>query len=510
MMGTAAVSALPPGFTRIAKAAPAPADERVKKVALDPRRPQYHLLPAANWMNDPNGPIYFHGHYHMFYQYNPNGAVWGDMHWGHAISQDMIHWRHLPVALAPTPGGPDADGCFSGTAVIQDGRVVLLYTGVRSAPEDEATIKDGIHSLREAQCLAVADDSSLLTFTKRAQPVVAAPPAGMRVTGFRDPSPWRQEDRWYMVVGSGILHQGGAILLYRSNDLRTWEFLHVAAGGTGNEKGASNPVDSGDMWECPDLFALGRKHVLIYSTQGKARWQTGVFDQKEMIFHPEKMGTLDWGSYYAPKTQLDRAGNRILWGWIQETRPVEEYKAAGWAGMMSLPRVLTLDENGQLRVDISPAVDQLRKSQQRIQVTPNEEQNQRQIGALRLEQCCGEVLCSVQKPAAPFELSLGDSTGNGAPWITLKYDPLRSSQIWVDSQVISVPQGEKENLEIHLYVDGSVIEVFLSKQAACTKRFNYPGDRAPAMSLKWAGKTTDIKVLSVWQLSPISSDRLTS
>src|SRR3978361_844091 len=83
----------------------------------DVLRPQFHLLPAANWMNDPDGPIYWNDHYHMFYQYNPNGAFWGDMHWGHAISTDMVHWKHLPLALSPTPGGPDADGCFTGTSL---------------------------------------------------------------------------------------------------------------------------------------------------------------------------------------------------------------------------------------------------------------------------------------------------------------------------------------------------------------------------------------------------------
>src|ERR1700679_3902797 len=84
-------------------------------LAKDPLRPQFHLLPPANWINDPNAPIYWHGNYHMLYQYNPDGAYWGDMHWGHAISTDMIHWKHLPMALSPMPGGPDADGCFTGT-----------------------------------------------------------------------------------------------------------------------------------------------------------------------------------------------------------------------------------------------------------------------------------------------------------------------------------------------------------------------------------------------------------
>ena len=87
----------------------------------DPLRPGYHYLPARNWMNDPCGPIYFNGQYHMFHQYNPHGALWGDMHWAHAVSPDMVHWTRLPIALAPTPGSADAEGCFTGSAVVQDG-----------------------------------------------------------------------------------------------------------------------------------------------------------------------------------------------------------------------------------------------------------------------------------------------------------------------------------------------------------------------------------------------------
>lgn len=97
-------------------------------LASDPRRPQYHFLPPANWMNDPNGPIYWMEKYHLFYQYNPGATVWGDMHWGHAVSEDMVHWRHLPPALSPTPGGPDAAGCFTGSAIVRDGAVSVVYT----------------------------------------------------------------------------------------------------------------------------------------------------------------------------------------------------------------------------------------------------------------------------------------------------------------------------------------------------------------------------------------------
>src|SRR5579871_6203423 len=110
-----------------------------RDIAHDPLRPAYHLLPPHNWMNDPNGPIWWKGKYHLFYQLNPHAAVWGDVHWGHAISTDMLHWRHQPVALAPTPGGPDSEGCFSGSAVVFEGKPTILYTGVQNAPPDQVT-----------------------------------------------------------------------------------------------------------------------------------------------------------------------------------------------------------------------------------------------------------------------------------------------------------------------------------------------------------------------------------
>jgi beta-fructofuranosidase len=308
-------------------------------LSQDPLRPQYHLLPAKNWMNDPNGPIYWKGKYHMFFQYNPRGAVWGDMHWNHAVSEDMIRWRHMPVAMAPTPGGPDEEGVFSGTAFVQDGRVGMMYTGVKKSSLEDATIKDS--SLQETQCIAMANDDDLSSFTKIPNPVIAKPPAGMNVNGFRDPSPWKQGDWWYTPIACGFPDIGGSILLYRSKDLRSWEFVKILV----QRQPSFEAYMPWDVWECPEFFALGDRHVLLFSTRGKAFWQSGHFDTEKLTFTPKQMGILDYGSYYAPKTQLDAKGNRILWGWIQESRPVAEHKKAGWAGMMSLPRVMSIDED---------------------------------------------------------------------------------------------------------------------------------------------------------------------
>ena len=485
------------------------AAEDSNALAADPRRPRFHLLPAANWMNDPNGPIYWNGKYHMFFQYNPHAAVWGDMHWYHSVSPDMVHWKHLPVAFAPTPGGPDSEGVFTGTAVVRDGQVVVLYTAVRSVPEEQATIRDGAHSLLETQCLATTTDPELKTWSKLPTPVLATPPPGMQVNGFRDPSPWRQGDGWYMVLGSGIENKGGAVLLYKSKNLRSWEFVHVLAARDGFGAHSPEPFDPWEVWECPDFFPLGKKHVLICSVAGKAYWQSGTLDPATMQFQSEHSGLLDYGSYYAPKTQLDKNGNRIIWGWITESRPEAEFKAAGWAGLMSLPRVLTLDTEGRLRTRVASEVDQLRGREQKLDGTALEAAKASQIAAMRIEAYSGEVLCTARRANDPYALALQSADG-ATTWIALKYDPLHPNQIMVDARPLPISLEEGEDLELHFYVDGSVIELFVNQRAAWTKRFYPAGSSAQDLRLSWTGKTANLHSLSVWQMSPISADRLTT
>lgn len=479
------------------------------RLAHDPRRPQFHLLPAANWMNDPNGPIYWNNRYHIFFQYNPNGSYWGDMHWAHAVSPDMVHWKHLPIALSPTPGGPDAAGCFTGTVVVDKGVATALYTGVVDASLHNATINDGEHLFRESQCLATSTDPELKTWTKLREPVISAPPAGMKVTGFRDPCPWMLGDWWYMAVGSGEHGRGGDVLLYRSKDLRRWDYLHVLASGAGSGKNAPNPVASGDMWECPDFFPLDGKHVLIYGSTGGVHWQSGIFDEKEMRFHAQRSGILDHGSFYAAKTQLDANRNRIVWGWIPEARPLAEYKAAGWAGMMSLPRVLTLDTDGQLRIEISPAVHVLRGREQKL--VPSADVAA-QIAHFAIENAAGEILAGIRPGREPFTFALTGRLPRGQlsePLVKLEFDPKTPDQIFADGKPMPFRAQPRQPIELHIYVDGSVAEVVVQNSATYTKRFYYPGAVAPKVQLQIEGPAT-IESLSMWQIDPISSGRLTT
>ncbi|VTM59124.1 glycoside hydrolase family protein 32 [Klebsiella pneumoniae] len=208
--------------------------------------PHYHLAARAGWINDPNGLVWFDGWYHAFYQHHPYSTQWGPMHWGHARSKDLVHWEHLPVALAPE-GPEDKDGCFSGSAVVDGDTLALIYTGHKfhGDPGDEA-------NLYQVQCLATSRDG--IHFER--QGMVVDTPPGMH--HFRDPKVWREGDCWYMIVGA---REGdtGQVRLYRSADLRQWQ-----------DAGVLDEAEStmGYMWECPDFFTLNGKRVLMFSPQG--------------------------------------------------------------------------------------------------------------------------------------------------------------------------------------------------------------------------------------------------
>ncbi len=432
-------------------------------IAHDPDRPDYHLLPPHNWMNDPNGPIFWKGKYHLFYQLNPSAAVWGDMHWGHATSTDMVHWQHEPIALAPTPGGEDSAGCFSGSAVVFDGHPVILYTGVRRVPPGQATILDKANNLRECQMLATGTDDSLNQWTKYMRPIIAAPPNHIASTGFRDPCVWFEDGAWWMIVGSGMRGIGGCALLYRAkkdSNLTEWEYLHPLASGKKNGKAwpgtAQDVVDSGEMWECPDFFELGNQHCLLYSTERKVLWQSGTY--AGLHFTPQQSGLLDHGAYYAPKSFMAPDGRRILWGWIPETRPEAAFARAGWAGAMSLPRVLHVSETGKLQMEPAAEVNSLRQREEAFTLDQHQTHNHL-LQALKME-----LLVTGLTNGQQLELNLRQ----------------HGETIWsvaIDGGTGVARCGETsfgvrldETPSLRLFLDGSVIESFFGKSEACTAR----------------------------------------
>lgn len=307
-------------------------------------RPLFHLSARCGWMNDPNGFSYHQGAYHLFYQYHPYDSHWGPMHWGHAVSRDLLRWDYLPCALAPDTAY-DGGGCFSGSALtLPDGRQLLMYTGVE---------KTDAPRKRQTQNLAVGDG---LDYEKLPQnPVIGATllPPGDSPFDFRDPRVLRQPDgSWLAYAACDRAGCGGAILRFRSEDLLRWRF-----DGTVLE----NRNRLGLMWECPDLFRLDGTDVLLISAQDMLpegfEYHNGngtvVFlgrlDAESGRFVPESDHALDYGiDFYAPQTVLTPDGRRVMIGWLQNWDTCNQhFRSLPWFGQMSLPRELFV-QNGRL------------------------------------------------------------------------------------------------------------------------------------------------------------------
>ena len=297
-------------------------------------RPGYHLAPPAGWMNDPNGVVYFRGEYHVFYQHHPFDAQWGRIYWGHAKSADLVHWQHLPIALAPGDD-VDHDGCFSGSAVVCGDTLALIYTGHTWLGDvgDERFI-------RQVQCLATSTDG--IHFVKHGAVIDRAPQD--TIMHFRDPKVWQEDDCWYLIAGAR-LGDRPLLPLYRSTDLHTWEFLdYVSAGSEGD----------GYMWECPDLFRLNGRDVLLYSPQGMQadgydrlnKYQTGYrVGQLDSAWHftGGPFIELDNGhDFYAAQTLLAADGRRLVWAWLDMWESPMPSQAHHWCGMLGVPRELEL------------------------------------------------------------------------------------------------------------------------------------------------------------------------
>lgn len=459
------------------------------RFAGDPHRPRYHFTPPANWLNDPNGLIRWNGRYHLFYQYNPAGPFHNTIHWGHATSEDLLHWRDEPVALAPSPDGPDRDGCWSGCAVDDDGTPTILYTG-----------GDG---RRQLPCLATSADPRLGTWNKDPDnPVIAAPPSDLDLLStehwaveFRDHAVWRDGDTWYQLIGSGVVDEGGAVLLYSSPDLREWEYEGpLLVGDDGH----------GTVWECPELLDLGDRSLLHVSNYEDVVYFLG--DLTDGAFEITTRGVLDHGDFYAPQSLRD--GDRLLtWGWLPETRDERAQWDAGWSGALSLPRVLSLDGDGRLRQRPAEEVTDLRTRRVAAAV-PNALDNERRAldaGGRTLEIDLEIAL----DDAEAFELSVFESADRGER-TAVRYhsegevvvDRSASSRTGVgtaDAQRMPATPYD-EPLSLRAFLDGSVIELYTNGRRCLTSRV-YPEADSTGISVAAEGGRASLTV-DIWELEP--------
>ena len=319
------------------------------------KRQTLHLKAPDNWVNDPNGFIYYKGYYHLFFQYFPYGPRWGTMHWGHAVSKDLVTWEHKGLALYPTTRA-DQNGCFSGSAIEEDGKLYLVYTGVRYEvvnPDDPHTCLD--EQFESSQLMISSEDG--FHFDNEHDKEVIIPPVTDAAIGdrthTRDPKIWCGKDAWYLVLGSTIKEEYGEVLFYRSEDLHTWSYVNKSYKGP----------DYGWMWECPDYFRTEGGDVLLLSAMGllkngeKEKNQSicfsVTFDEASCRMDiPDQYQYLDYGlDLYAPQTTLDKDGRRIMTAWVRMPKVTED----GWIGMFCSPRVVGV-KDGHICFEMHPNI----------------------------------------------------------------------------------------------------------------------------------------------------------
>lgn len=313
------------------------------------QRTGFHFQPQKNWMNDPDGPLVYKGWYHLFYQYNPDSAIWGNITWGHAISRDLVQWYYLELAMVPDQWY-DINGVWTGSATfLQDGRLAMLYTG---------STNESVQ-VQNLAFPADPEDPLLQNWTKSEANPVLVPPQGIGLTDFRDPTTgWLSEDGvWRIIIGSK-LNKTGIAMIFKTQDFVQYE-----------EEGILHQVSGTGMWECVDFYPVnasgtaagldtsvtgpGVKHVLKASFDDDKHdyYAVGTYNVANQTFVPDDpemdVGTglrLDYGKYYASKTFYDPVRQRrIIWGWVGETDSEQDDLLKGWASLQTVPRSVWFD-----------------------------------------------------------------------------------------------------------------------------------------------------------------------
>ncbi|MCM3258914.1 glycoside hydrolase family 32 protein [Paenibacillus lautus] len=476
-------------------------------------RNAYHFSPQKNWMNDPNGMVYFKGEYHLFYQHHPFGTTWGPMHWGHAVSKDLVSWEELPIALAPDEHGT----IFSGSAVVdwnnssgffdEGPGLVAIFTHHHDV--------QGAQQMMQYQSLAYSKDEGR-TWTKYdGNPVLGHD----SYVDFRDPKVFWHEpsSQWVMIVACGQ-----TVCLYRSSNLKEWVFASEFGEGIGFHDG---------VWECPDLFPLatedsGVRWVMLvsigddpaYVEGSRTQYFIGDFDGTTFMPDERSKGEVRWLDYgrdnYAGVSWSDipaADGRRLFIGWMSNWKYANLTPTDGWRGAMTLVRELKLETlEGEVTVTQQPVreMEAHRTGVLSLHGVAVEEAAAR-LAAVRLESC--EIL--VRFDAA---FSLGLKVRTGLEQETLVGWDAGSAEVYVDRSRSGQADFHKDfpgkhsaqlktsgsMLELRIFVDRSSVELFADRGQAVITDLIYPD---PASTGITVFADDDRKVIESFHIYEVSS-----
>ena len=492
-------------------------------------RPKFHFSPAAKWMNDPNGMFFYEGEYHLFYQYYPDSTVWGPMHWGHAVSTDLVHWQHLPIALYPDSLGY----IFSGSAVVdwkntsgfgKNGQppIIAIFT-----QHDMAGEKAGRKDF-QYQSIAYSNDRGR-TWTKyEGNPVVPNPNS---IRDFRDPKvTWDDASNQWVMVFAAFDH----VKIWGSKDLKNWQHLS----DWGKEYGAH-----GGVWECPDLFPITvegtgeKKWVLLQSLNpggpnggSGTQYFVGSFDGKKFTLDPDfepyvTKGNAAWLDYgrdnYAGVTWSDvpkEDGRRLYIGWMSNWDYAVRVPTDVWRSATTLPRSLILKKTEEgYRIYSQPVkeLEGLRSAAQKIQ-------NTEIANALDLTQQLGfspsqtEIVLNFEMEDTTANFGVELSNGKGEKY-RIGYDAA-TNQFYSDrtqsgnfafspkfgAKVHTAPRISKDkNISLHLFFDAASAELFADGGATVLTDIFFPSENFS--KVKIYAENGKVKLLNgeAWSLKSI-------
>jgi len=479
-------------------------NESRKAMAGDPYRPIYHYVNPEGRLNDPNGLCFWQGRWHLFYQaYPPEDPR---QHWGHAVSDDLIHWRDLPLAIYPNP----EDKCFSGAALVEEDRVIAMY-----------------HGTRVGNMVAVSSDPLLLNWKKvsgKAVIPMAAPDGSPLPYRVFDPCIWKKDDIYYSLSGGTLPGPGGkpvrANFLFRSKNLATWEYLHPFA-----ENDRYSLV--GDDGACPYFWPIGDKHILLhFSHMSGGKYLLGDYDKERDKFVVTGGGDFNFGPYgpagvHAPSAAPDGEDGVIVIFNMNPSKPTE-----GWNQIMTLPRRLTLIDKDHLAIEPAGDIESLRREHQRtdaMTLPANEE-----IVIENVKGNAMEMVAEIDPKGSPMiemnvlrspnreevtrimffkERGYRDRSRRAVLPGLISIDSSRSSVLPdVRSrapETAPVFIERNEPLKLRVFIDRSVVEVFVNGRQCVALRV-YPGrEDSLGVSLRAQGQDAQLNSLDAWQMENI-------
>jgi fructan beta-fructosidase len=480
-------------------------------------RPQFHFSPAEKWLNDPNGMVYFNGEYHLFYQFHPFDTIWGPMHWGHAVSKDLIYWEHLPIALHPDEHGT----IFSGSAVVdwnntsgffddQPG-LVAIYTSHDTYPNSDRP--------RQRQSLAYSHDNGRTWEKYEGNPVLS----DITITDYRDPKVfWHNHtNKWIMILATGQ-----SVTIYTSPNLKEWEF----ASEFGNKAGSHD-----GFWECPDLFQLPVDHdennqrwVMVVSIGdtgefiegSRTQYFIGDFDGTTFVNHhdDETILWLDYGrDNYAGVSWSDIPdgdGRRIYIGWMSNWRYANQVPSKEWRGAMTLPRELSLSSSKDGIRIIQKPVSEISRLRKNSRFQHNITIEDRNPVCLALNNQLMEINLEIEKiDASKFDMVLQNSKAEETTISfdvekeTLVVDRTKSGEHSFSTSfpiIQEAPLKLKGNqIKIQMFIDASSIEVFANDGEIAITSLLFPSEELKELLLSSQDGRMKVTYLELTELGSI-------